>query len=755
MLLDREIAPYLVLDDEPVEVALRRISANLSRIVFVVDHEGVLVGSLNDGDFRRWVVDAQKPSLSEPCGTVANQRCVSVGPDYRTADVDELFAPGIEVIPVLDDRRRVVAIAKPRTKDFLLGGKHLRQDQPAFLIAEIGINHNGSLDTAMRLVDAAAEAGADCAKFQMRDMASLYREGKAGFAGEDLGAQYTLELLEEVSLSNDEMFKAFEYVREVGLVPLCTPWDEITAQLLHDFGMPGFKVASADLTNHDLLGLLGEFGRPLLVSTGMSTEGEIVEAVELLRASPSPYAMLHANSAYPSPFKDVNLRYMDRLAELGDCLVGYSGHERGYWVPVAAVARGAKVIEKHLTLDRTARGNDHKVSLEPDQFSDMVQAIRDVEASLGSTQSRSMTQGEQLNRLALAKSLVVATDLPAGHVLTDEDLVVRSPGRGLQPNARARAIGKPVSRAIPAGDFLYETDITPTTGPRNYRFNRPWGLPVRFHDYAELLPKSNPDFLEFHLSYRDMDMDPDEAVPDVLDMDLTVHSPDLFANDHLLDLASDDDEIRERSIVDLQRVVDLTRALKPKFLKATTPVVIVSMGGSSTHSPLPVSDRPRLYKRVAESLQRIDSDGVEITAQTLPPFPWYFGGQRHCNLFVDPQEALEFSTRTGVRLTLDVSHTKLTTNHTGESFTTAMEILLPVTAHLHLADSAGVDGEGLQINEGDIDWAQLCEQMTRLAPDASFIPEIWQGHVNGGLGFWTALERLETCWQTLVKARER
>ena len=743
MLLDRDVAPYLVLDDEPVETALRRISANLSRIVFVVDSEGVLVGSLNDGDFRRWVVDAREPSLQEPCRNVANQGCLAVGPEYRAEEVDEMFAPGIDVIPVLDERRRVVGIAKPRTKEFFLGGKHLRADEPAFLIAEIGINHNGSLDSALRLVDAAAEAGADSAKFQMRDMSALYRSGQAGFAGEDLGAQYTLELLAEVALTNDEMFKALDHVREVGLVPLCTPWDAPTAILLEEYGLPGFKVASADLTNHDLLTLLGGFGRPLIVSTGMSTEEEIVESVSLLRSLPSPYAMLHANSAYPSPFKDVNLRYMDRLAELGECLVGYSGHERGYWVPIAAVARGAKIIEKHLTLDRTARGNDHKVSLEPDEFTAMVTAIRDVEASMGTAQSRSMSQGEQLNRLALAKSLVAASALPVGHVLSAGDLEVRSPGRGLQPNAKSRVIGKRISRDIPAGDFLYETDVSEATGPQPFHFRQPWGLPVRFHDYAELLPKSNPDFLEFHLSYRDMDIHPDDAVAEVLDMDLTVHSPDLFANDHILDLASDDDEVREKSIADLQRVVELTRALKPKFLKATTPVIIVSMGGSSTHTPLQVSERPRLYQRVADALARIDSDGVEITAQTLPPFPWYVGGQRHCNLFVDPAEVLEFSRKTGVRITLDVSHTKLTTNHTGESFTAAMEMLLPVTAHLHLADSSGVDGEGLQVGEGDIDWQVLCEQINRLAPNASFIPEIWQGHVGGGQGFWVALERLE------------
>lgn len=743
MLLDRDVAPYLVLEDEPVETALRRISANLSRIVFVVDHEGALVGSLNDGDFRRWVVEAQQPTLQEPCRNVANQPCVSVGPEYRPESVDELFVAGVEVIPVVDERSRVVAVAKPRTKDFFLGGKHLRADEPAFLIAEIGNNHNGSLDNAMRLVDAAAEAGADCAKFQMRDMSSLYRSGQAGFAGEDLGVQYTLELLAEVSLTNDEMFKALDYVQQVGLVPLCTPWDATAARLLDEYGLPGFKVASADLTNHELLELLGGFGRPMLVSTGMSTEAEIIESVALLRSLPSPYALLHANSAYPSPFKDVNLHYMDRLAEIGDCLVGYSGHERGYAVAVAAVSRGARIIEKHLTLDRTGRGNDHKVSLEPNEFAAMAESIRNVEAAMGSAGSRTMTQGEQLNRLSLAKSLVAAADLPAGHVLTDSDLDVRSPGRGLQPNARRRVVGRRISRAIPAGDFVYETDVSEVDGPRHFHFDRPWGLPVRFHDYAELLSKSNPDFLEFHLSYRDVDMDPNAAVPEELDMDFTVHSPDLFANDHLLDLASDDPAVRQRSIEDLQRVIDLTRALKAKFTRAKRPIVIVSLGGASLNAPLPLERRPRLYERCIEALAQVDTEGVEITAQTLPPFPWHVGGQRFWNLFVEPSELAQFHRDTGIRLTFDVSHTKLATNNSGESFAEAVDVLLPITAHLHLADASGVDGEGVQVGEGDIDWRLLGKQLRSLAPGISFIPEVWQGHVGGGRGFWTALRKLE------------
>ena len=150
-----------------------------------------------------------------------------------------------------------------------------------------------------------------------------------------------------------------------------------------------------------------------------------------------------------------------------------------------------------------------------------------------------------------------------------------------------------------------------------------------------------------------------------------------------------------------------------------------------------------MYDRVIESLGMVDEDGVEIVAQTLPPFPWYLGGQLNCNLFVDAADTAQFAVDSGHRLCLDTSHSKLTTNHRGESFRDFVEIIAPHAAHLHLVDAEGTDGEGIQIGEGSIDFAVLAEQLDRLCPDAMFIPEIWQGHKNDGEGFWVALDRLE------------
>ncbi len=656
-------------------------------------------------------------------------------------------------MPLLDERGRLAAVAVNRNDAFRVGRHDVGRGNPTFLIAEIGNNHNGSVELAKELVDRARAAGADAVKFQLRDMDALYRGGTAG-AGEDLGPQYTLDLLARVNLPAEKLLGVFDHARASGIDVMCTPWDAPSVDALVEWGVPALKIASADLTNHTLLRHAAASGTPLVVSTGMSTETEIRETVALLRSTGTPYALLHAQSTYPAPFKDVNLRYLTRLAEIGDCPVGYSGHERGYHVPLAAVSLGATIIEKHFTVDRSMEGNDHKVSLLPEEFTEMVVRVRELEQALGSDEPRVVSTGEMMNRVNLAKSLVAARDIAPGELIDRAAVDVKSPGRGLQPNALDRLVGRTANRGLAAGDFFFATDLTDAAPKaRQYSFRRPWGVPVRYHDWARLVADTRPDFLEFHFSYKDLDLDPAPFFGDLpqhctedgerLSMAFTTHLPDLFSGDFIVDLASPDDETWERSLRELQRTIDATRALTRWFTLEQEPIVVATMGGFTSDRHLDPSERPRRYERVAAAVDRVDTGGVRLTAQTLPPYPWLIGGQHFHNLFLDPEDTAEWSRSTGVPLTLDTSHTKLAANFLGRSFAEVTELLAPLTLHLHLVDAMGVDGEGPQVGEGEIDWPVLAEQLDRLAPGVSFIPEIWQGHVNDGEGFWTALERLE------------
>lgn len=746
IVIRRNIANLIVFGHSPVLDALRQIESSKLGTSIVVNEDGTLVGTISDGDFRRWLMGHQSPSLDSSCDKVANKKCVSAATASNLKEISKLMTDGVELIPLLDDRSRVVSVATHRMRQIEIKGRLVERGQPTFIIAEVGINHNGSFDVAKELVDSASFAGADCVKFQMRDFESLYRfDSDVVKSSEDIGAEYTKKLVLESALSSAQILELMDYATVKGLIPICTAWDSASAEVLKNYGVAAFKIASADLTNHSLITEILQTNVPIIMSTGMSTESEIISSVGILKDSMASFALLHCQSTYPPAFKDVNLKYMSRLEEIGDSIVGYSSHERGFHVAVSSVALGALIIEKHITLDRSARGVDHVVSLEPKDFKTMVDHVRSLEEAIGSNAPRSLTQGEKLNRLSLAKSLVAKKSLKTGHVVAGSDVSVKGPGKGLQPNRLKELIGVKLRRDIQEGEFFFETDVlSPIETRRNFVFDRPWGLPVRFHDWSQLSVGTNPDFLEFHLSYRDMTIPIDGVFPEKLHMSLVVHSPDLFQGDHILDLASTNEAIRKQSVVDLQRVVDLTSELSVKFTSKTKPKVVVSMGGSSLDSPVEVSERARLYERVSDAISLIDHGEVLLLAQTLPPFPWYLGGQRYCNLFVDPEETAEFSRTYGVDLCLDVSHTKLACNFLGKSFSDAVELLAPLSRHFHLVDASGTDDEGLQIGEGEIDWIQLLRQISRLAPGVSFIPEIWQGHNDDGSGFWKALSRLES-----------
>ena len=746
MIINRDIRELTIPSEESIIYALQRMSQIGSRIVLLTREDGVLEAVFTDGDLRQWLAKQKDTNLNRPVVEAANSHFVAARVSEPAKSIANLFQENIHFVPLIDGRGRLVALATNEDIKFKIGEFELNGTVPAFVIAEIGNNHNGDLALARQLVDHAVAAGANCAKFQMRHMSALYRKTEANDgADEDLGAQYVFDLLTKYQLTDDQLFELFDYCKGKGIEPICTPWDLSSLAVLERYGMSAYKVASADLTNHELLRMFASTGKPLLISTGMSTEEEIVQAVSLVDACSSPFVLLHCNSTYPAPFTDINLHYMDRLKEISDRFVGYSGHERGFHVALAAVALGARVIEKHLTVDRSLEGNDHKVSLLPSEFCDMVRSIRELEKALGSGGERKLSQGEIINRNTLAKSLVASRQIAAGEILTADAMVIRSPGRGLQPNYHDDLIGHKAKRDMEAGEFFYPSDLREYSfDARPYHFRRSWGVPVRYHDYRAILAKTNPDLLEFHFSYKDLDLDYRGYLQSIYsELGYVVHAPELFADDHLLDLCSEDLVYREHSIAELQRVIELTRELNEFFPSTTRPLIVTNIGGFSTDQVL---SEPEIIKKedlLEDSLGRLDRKGIEIIVQTMPPYPWHFGGQSHHNIFVDSDHIVRLCERLELRICLDISHSKLACNHLNQSFKEFVEKVGPYAAHLHIADALGEDGEGLQIGDGDIDFSALAEGLDHTCPKASFIPEIWQGHNNEGEGFWYALDNLE------------
>lgn len=754
MFIDKNILRFIAPNSESILYSINKINSNKSGFIISVTESGEVDGIITDGDLRRWLAQAPEINLTACLSNVANTKCRTAHINDTPESILALFSERIRVVPLVDDYGRISAIAFASKAEVSISGRVIGRDQPCYVIAEVGNNHQGDVELAKRLVDLAADAGADCVKFQMRDLASLYGGNKSSDVNQDLGAQYTLDLLAKFNLGANELFRIFDYARNKGIEPLCTPWDLPSIKALEGYGLGGYKVASADLTNHDLLQTLADTHKPLLCSTGMSQEREIRESVQLLKERGTPFVLLHVNSTYPTPYKDVQLRYMDRLADISGGPVGYSGHERGWIVPVAAVARGACVIEKHFTIDKSLEGNDHKVSLLPHEFAEMVKAIRVIEEGLGVSEERTITQGEMMNREVLAKSLKAARRIEPGTIITDDMIVVQSPGQGLQPNQRAALVGRKAQRLVETGTPFFPSDLfDAVTKARPFCFSRPWGIPVRWHDYRAIMSQTNLTLLEYHLSYKDMEVNLNDWFDAELDIDYVVHAPELFQGDHVLDLAAPDEAYRNHSIAELQRVIDLTRGLKKWHKRSTVPLIIVNMGGFSTSRPMPVSARADLYKRMEESLAALDRKGVEIIPQTMPPFPWHFGGQSYHNIFIDPDEIVEFCVRNSMRVCFDVSHSQLACNHNGYSMEIFCRKVGPHTAHLHIVDAKGIDGEGLQIGEGTMDFPALAKALESYCPDASFVPEIWQGHKDNGSGFWYALDKLEGWMGAKVSGR--
>jgi N,N'-diacetyllegionaminate synthase len=340
---------------------------------------------------------------------------------------------------------------------FTIGERRIGAGAPVFIVAEAGVNHNGDPALARRLVDAAAGCGADAVKFQTFTAdALLTREApKAGYQLETTGSgESQREMLARLELGADRLAELRVRAAKHGLVFFSAPFDEASADALEVLDVPLFKMPSGEITNLPLLRHVAAKGRPIILSTGMANLEEVEQAVAVIRAAgDAPLAVLHCLSAYPAPVEEVNLRAMDSLASRFGCPVGFSDHTLGIEIAVAAVARGAAIIEKHLTLDTTLPGPDHRASLDPVEFSAMVRAIRAVESALGDGVKLPMPSEIDTRRVA-RKSLVAARALKAGERVAAGDLASKRPGTGISPAELPRILGLRLIRDVAADEVI-------------------------------------------------------------------------------------------------------------------------------------------------------------------------------------------------------------------------------------------------------------------------------------------------------------
>lgn len=334
-------------------------------------------------------------------------------------------------------------------------------DGACFIIAEAGVNHNGDLDLAKKLVDAAVAAGVDAIKFQTFKAEELVTRAapKANYQKATTGEGNQYAMLKQLELSLEDHIILKNYCQEQGIIFLSTPFDFASADLLERLDLPFYKISSGDITNLPFLEYIAKKNRPVLLSTGMSNLGEVEAAVEtMLGTGNQDLILLHCTSNYPTVFTDVNLRAMLTLQEAFKLPVGYSDHTLGIEVPIAAVALGARVIEKHFTLDRTMPGPDHRASLEPNELKAMVEKIRNVEKAMGDGIKRCV-KSEENTRLVARKSIVASRDIFAGEEITVNDLSFKRPGNGLKPEYINYLLGKRANRLIKKDQIITFDDL--------------------------------------------------------------------------------------------------------------------------------------------------------------------------------------------------------------------------------------------------------------------------------------------------------
>ena len=326
------------------------------------------------------------------------------------------------------------------------------------IIAEAGVNHNGSLETALKLVDAAAHAGADYVKFQtFKSDKIVTNSGKtADYQKENTKADSQLDMLRRLELPYEDFKLISDHCREKGIGFLSTPFDDESIDFLSSIHMDYMKVPSGEITNLPYLRKIAQQKLPVILSTGMCTLADVENALQVLYdggISRYDITVLHCNTQYPTPYSDVNLRAMVTMREAFGVNIGYSDHTPGIVVPIAAVALGATVIEKHFTLDKTMEGPDHIASLNPDELAEMVKGVRHVSMALGS-QFKRVTPSEKKNMTAARKSIVAATDIKKGEQFTEENLTVKRPGNGISPMQWDSVIGRTALRNYKSDELI-------------------------------------------------------------------------------------------------------------------------------------------------------------------------------------------------------------------------------------------------------------------------------------------------------------
>ena len=601
---------------------------------------------------------------------------------------------------------------------------------PVKIIAEIGINHNGQKDIAKQLIDAASKAAVQCIKFQYRNLDRTYLINKNEIGDEILDTEIRRSYLSPSDL-NELCAYGKSQGLEVGIsffiVEDINDFDGALSN--YDF----FKVPSPELKNVELINRLLGLGRDVYISTGAHDEQAIQETFKALTGD--NWNPFHCISNYPTELFNSRLSYLKYLQKTWNRPVGYSSHESDWRACIAALALGARWIERHITLDKAMDGLDHSTSSNPDEFAELAIYAKYADAMLDGDSPRVANQGERMNLQTLGRSYHIIKPIQAGTVLTDDAISYRSPATGIGMNQIQDFLGKKLLRDGYVGQPLSESlfSITPELTVDQIKFlnvNK-ISLPARFHDLSKLREAFPIQNFEMHLSYTELSSEIDESLFRT-DERYSIHLPDYISSTELINPFSKNQSIKERSI----KIFENTLALASHLFELTgvrIPLV----------SSLSVVDDgiENFYKDCGALTKQYSTAGVELTFQTLPPFAWYFGGSVPLYAYCAPAD-WAYIAEMEIPITLDLSHLIMCCNYYHADLQGAIKQLLPTTKHIHLSLADGIDGEGVGFSELSSQNKELIQRILSM-PQVKVI-EVWQGHLNEFSGFRDSIAELYT-----------
>ena len=611
-----------------------------------------------------------------------------------------------------------------------------------YVIAEIGINHNGSLTTALELINYAHEAGVDAVKFQKRNINNIYNKKILDDPNSgEWNIEYLIKELKELEFGKSEYDIIYNKCKELKLDLIITPFDIESVDFVLQYNVVAFKNASCNMNNYKLLDYIATKNLPVLISTGMWNDNEIQEATMYFKSKNINYTLLLANSTYPCPYEDININYIHTLKKYSN-VVGYSGHERGNFIPIAVAALGAKIIEKHITLDKTQVGLDHKASMEPAEWKEMVKNLRLLEKSMGN--KKVVNQAEMLAKQSFCLSPYAIRDISIGEKFNQNMFELLAPGKGLLQNQLVNYMNKEIKIPIKNGDCISHSFFEVTTLIKDWQignFKKKWGVKCRFHDFLEYSILSSP-VIEFHCSQKDIY----DSVTGIASnsSQLVVHAPELVDR-MLVDICSDNEEQVKKSLDILQHTINKTIKLSKNF--KGTPKLVVHFGGMCLNSCDCCDEKKELLKMYNNSIKNFkklnyDPAKIEILPENLPPKPWYLGGEWNQYGFMEENYMIDFCKEFNLKMTYDICHAKLYCNYMKKDIVEYTKKIKKYISHVHISDTIGINGEGVQINEGDTDFLSIFQELEDV--DFSWVTEIWAGHTNNGAGCYKSMKLLES-----------